>query len=264
MLLITTKACTFSSMATECLSSDRLNSFRDQLSYKRPNLGYGSTRSLFQTISMHRDRAREKITKGQCSQKFLNLWCPPCCHMIKTAEVIVNELFSDGQEPEASIYIDPMIPASCCQDTTILPNKFLAIRQAIDNSDASTESSQFDVRPSYNYKHIEQLIEQFRTPKGSQSSTLAGRSNFLERIKQITNQYAHHCGYSVSIILAEADIATKATTSSDGFLPFSRPFGPNECFKVNQADLVWNPNGGLFKDGSFEWNYKFWYDSTWS
>lgn len=262
ILLVTTKACTFGDSATEYLSPERLKAPREGLSYKRANLGYGSTRLLFDNISAYRKKIDKKIANGEDTQNFINIWCPPCCHMIKTAEIFVSQLTPEGQERKALIYIDPIIPTSCCRNTT-LSDKLRVIQQAIDDPNATAEFCGFDARPSFNYTHIEQWIEKLETTRETQSSYADVQSNFLEKIEHTTNIYAQLCGYSVSVVLAEADDATEASRDSRRIVPFARSFKPNEYFTVNgEVDMTWNPNAGL--GGGFETKHNFRFGGTWS
>ncbi|OAG34031.1 hypothetical protein AYO21_11824 [Fonsecaea monophora] len=240
-LLVTTKACTFDSLDTECLSSRRLKSSREELSYKRASLGYGSTHLLFREISGYRKTIEEKIAN----------------------EVIVSQSSPEGQERRAVIHVDPTIPASCCQNSNLL-DKLLMLKQAFDDPDGTAEPGIFDARPLYGYSEIEHAIEKLETSGETQSSA-DGQGNFLERIERLTYEWAQICGYCVSIILVEADFATKASRNSSPFAPFTRPFKPNEYFRIcRQSNMTWNPKGGVIGIGGFESAPEFWYGGTWS
>jgi hypothetical protein len=265
LILMTTTTCTVEYPANECLSYQRLREPRELLSYKKLGSGFGSSQRLFDYISSMIDHVEEGVTSGEQKQKFINIWCPPCCHMLMTAEVIASRFRRRAGERNVMISVVAEMPVGCCKDTSLiaLVQKMQTIRKMVDDPDPRKNQDPFDARPFYNYGELDHAIYDMETATDEEFQAKAQQKTSVERIVGISDMLARMTGNCSGIILAEADLATDEWKHcSPRFQPYARPFKPNQYFSLNSTGpFTMNPKAGL--TGAFEPTYKIRFMGTW-
>ncbi|KAJ6104864.1 hypothetical protein N7486_003553 [Penicillium sp. IBT 16267x] len=262
LILMTTTSCQVEYATNECLSYQRLQEPREVLSYKKWGSGFGSSQRLYDYVSSMIDHIEERVISGERTQKFINIWCPPCCHMLMTAEVIASRFRRTG-ERNFLIHVVAEMPVSCCKDTSIvaLVGKMQTIRRMVDDPDLRKNQDPFDARPFYSYNDIDHAIYHIENATDDEFHAKA-RQNSVEHIVDISDMFARLSGYCSGIILAEADLATDEWKHcSPRFQPYATPFKPNQYFSLSPTDFTWNPKAGVI--GALVPTYKIRFMGTW-
>jgi hypothetical protein len=264
LILVTAKSCPVEPTAKECLSYQQLQEPRESLSYKRLTSGFGSSQRLFDEISSMIDRLEERSTNGETGQKNINIWCPPCSHMLMTAETIAAHFSRGTEERIFTINVHPRMLAGCCKNVPVrtLVQKMQAIKQMIDDPDLIDDQDAFDARCLYNYGDLDHHIYHMEGMTEEEHQRNENQIPSVEDIIDTSDLCARLIGDCFGIILAEADVLTSEwARCSSRFEPYSRPFQPNQYFSLIRDGHMWNPKVGF--GGGFELKYEIWFMGTW-
>lgn len=265
LMLVTTRTCPVEYTANECLSYERLKEPRELLSYKKLGSGFGSSQRLFDDISSMIDHIEENVTSGKRTQKFINIWCPPCCHMLMTAEVIALHFYRGTGERSFMIHVVAGMPAGCCKDTSLvaLVQKMQTVRKMVDDSNLRKDQDTYDARPFYNYGDLDHSIYNMEAVTNEEFQAKAKQGRFVEGIVNTADRFARLSRHCYGIILAEADLVSDEWKHcSPRFQPYARPFQPNQYFSLHSTDFTWNPKAGL--TGGLEPTYEICFRGTWA